>query len=133
MFLEGEGELGLHHEVLDHVRGAPTDKTRRRVAVLHEIRRDTLVGWTGRPSAVGIIVRCGGGAAGLGGHVHLGRGVRLDFEDAEAGWICCGGDGGARGLFAVSLPLAVATSAWCASFDVVLETHVFGKSVRARE
>ena len=30
----------------------------------------------------------------------------------------------------VALPLAVATSAWCAGFDIVLETHVFGKSVR---
>src|SRR6266852_8022726 len=31
MFLEGEGELGFHHEILDHIRCAPTDKTRRRV------------------------------------------------------------------------------------------------------
>jgi hypothetical protein len=65
--------------------------------------------------------------------MHLGWCVRLDFEDAEAGWIGCSGDGGARGLFTVVLLLAVATSTWCTGFDVVLETHVFGKSVRARE
>ena len=87
MFLEGKGELGLHHEVLYHVWGAPADKARRRVAVLDEIRWDALVGWTGRASTVGIVVRCGGGAAGLGGHVHLRRRVRLDFEDAKAGRI----------------------------------------------
>jgi hypothetical protein len=59
--------------------------------------------------------------------------VRLDFEDAEAGWIGCTGDGGERGLFMVALPLAVATSTWCTGFDVVLEMHVFGKSIRAHE
>ena len=65
--------------------------------------------------------------------MHLGWRVRLDFEDAETCWIGWGGDGGTRGFFTVALPLAVTTSAWCASFDVVLETHMFGKSVRARE
>lgn len=29
--------------------------------------------------------------------------------------------------------VAISTSAWCAGFDVVLEMHVFGKSVRAWE
>ena len=65
--------------------------------------------------------------------MHLGWCVRLDLEDAKAGRIGCSGDGGANGLFTVALPLAVATSAWRAGFDVVLETHVFGKSVRTSE
>jgi len=132
MLLEGEGELGLHYEVLDHVWCAPTDKTRRRVEVLSEVGRNALICWTGGPSTVEIIV-CGGGATGLRGYMHFRRCVGLYFEDAKAGWIRCGGDGGARGLFTVALPLAVATSARCAGFDVVLETHVFGKSVRACE
>jgi len=59
--------------------------------------------------------------------------VRLDFEDAEPGWVGHGRDGRARGFVAVALPLAVATAAGGASFDVVLETHVFGESVGAGE
>jgi len=132
MLLEGEGKLGLHDEILDHVRCTPTDKTRGRVEVLSEVGRNPLIGWAGRPSTVETII-CSGGTAGLGGYMHLGRCVWLDFEDAEAGWIRCGGDGWTRGLFTVAFPFAVATSAWCAGFDVVLETHVFGKSVRACE
>jgi hypothetical protein len=65
MLLEGE-QLGLHHEVLDHVQGPHTDKTRRRIAVLSKIRWDTFISRTGRPAAVEIIIRCGG-VAGLGG------------------------------------------------------------------
>ena len=63
----------------------------------------------------------------------LGRRVWLDFEDAEPGRVCYGGDGRARGFFAVALPLAVTTAAGRAGFDVVLETHVLGESVGAGE
>ena len=87
VLLDGETELGLHHEVLDHGRCASTNKTGCGVEVLGEIRWNALVGWTWGPAAVEIIVRCGGAATELGGHVYLGRRVRLDLEDAEAGRI----------------------------------------------
>jgi len=131
--LERENVLGLHHEVLDHGWRAATDKAGHGVEVLDKIRWDALIGGTGGPAPVEIIVGGGSTAAGLGGHVHLGRGVRLDLEDAKPGRVGDGGGGRARGLFAVTLPLAVATAAGSAGFDVVLETHVFGESVRARE
>ncbi len=132
VFVDGEPELGLHHEVLDHGWRAPPDKARCGVEVLSKVGRNTVVSWTGGPATVEIIVRCGC-AAELGRHVYLGGRVRLDFEDAEPGWVGHGRDGRARGFIAVALPLAVATAAGGASFDVVLETHVFGESVGAGE
>ena len=59
--------------------------------------------------------------------------VQPDFEDTEAGWIGCSGDGGARGLFTVALPFEVTTSAWCAGFNAVFKTHMFDKSIQACE